>query len=393
MSRIKTRRSRRGHNSRLHRVIDGRELLLEFFDQDFVYEPNPDPRKTAEEFKNTILDAKSFLLGSAPKPGEKVFVGDLDLIMDKSKLFMPYPSCLLRYEQESGSLDERSDETQILVRYAWYTVIGNSHLFAAIVNFPKDREYILGSEGVRCTLGFCFPELSDLYEAYSSEKEFLFDMNAIRLFFKDDEGWEEVSERIAKRGHRSFILEVLTDLADFLITVNSSGNFIAKTYLASENKKPIKFLEPRIQYVIIDKNKKKLALRDRLDDTKKKKGGSYSIKSRVAHNRRGHQRVLRSDYYKNKQGQTVWVKEAWIGPSKWKHGNSIYEIVDLKKELEMENKIEVVKEVKEPEFKAGSYRIADSLPPINGLGRFVPVIDHNAPSLWERLKNWIRRTE
>lgn len=49
----------------------------------------------------------------------------------------------------------------------------------------------------------------------------------------------------------------------------------------------------------------------------------------TAHPRRAHERVLRSPKWGKRQGDTVWVKQAWVGPQEWAHKGVQYRIVDL----------------------------------------------------------------
>lgn len=50
---------------------------------------------------------------------------------------------------------------------------------------------------------------------------------------------------------------------------------------------------------------------------------------RIAHSRRAHFRILRSPKFKNKVGQKIWIKSAWIGPKEWTdRSGQIYKIVE-----------------------------------------------------------------
>ncbi len=48
--------------------------------------------------------------------------------------------------------------------------------------------------------------------------------------------------------------------------------------------------------------------------------------SPIPHDRRGHWRTLRSEIFKNKQGQQVWINPVWIGCSEAQVGNKIYKV-------------------------------------------------------------------
>lgn len=53
--------------------------------------------------------------------------------------------------------------------------------------------------------------------------------------------------------------------------------------------------------------------------------------ARIAHARRAHVRVLRSAKWGAKQGQTVWVRSAWVGPREWRDAASrqVYRVADF----------------------------------------------------------------
>jgi hypothetical protein len=52
--------------------------------------------------------------------------------------------------------------------------------------------------------------------------------------------------------------------------------------------------------------------------------------TRMAHNRRAHQRTLRSERFRYARGKTIWVKATWVGPKEWKDagGRQIYRILE-----------------------------------------------------------------
>lgn len=52
--------------------------------------------------------------------------------------------------------------------------------------------------------------------------------------------------------------------------------------------------------------------------------------TRMAHNRRAHYRLLRSDRFRFAKGQRVFVRSTWVGPKEWKDegGKQIYKILE-----------------------------------------------------------------
>lgn len=47
---------------------------------------------------------------------------------------------------------------------------------------------------------------------------------------------------------------------------------------------------------------------------------------KVGHDRRGHYRTLRSDFYKNRQGEKIWIDPVWVGPQESVIGNRTYRV-------------------------------------------------------------------
>lgn len=45
------------------------------------------------------------------------------------------------------------------------------------------------------------------------------------------------------------------------------------------------------------------------------------------HRRRGHYKTLRSERFKHKRGERVWVRPAWVGPREWVLGGTTYRVV------------------------------------------------------------------
>ncbi len=116
---------------------------------------------------------------------------------------------------------------------------------------------------------------------------------------------------------------LFTSFCWFVREVSSPANFIASVS-PDKRGKSVEWLRSRTHYVLIH--------RQHPANTKEVSHGSQVSEGpgylkRQAHTRRAHARVLRSPRFKNKIGQTIRVKSAWVGPAEWKQNNSIYRLV------------------------------------------------------------------
>jgi hypothetical protein len=82
------------------------------------------------------------------------------------------------------------------------------------------------------------------------------------------------------------------------------------------NTREVKWLQSKEHYVILNSHQavKNCSMPQEKSELKLK---SSDIITRSAHNRRAHTRKLRSPFWKNKIGSTIFVKETWVGPKEW----------------------------------------------------------------------------
>jgi hypothetical protein len=120
--------------------------------------------------------------------------------------------------------------------------------------------------------------------------------------------------------------EIVGMLCWFIREASLPSNFIASV-TPDKKGKPVEWMKARTHYVILHKahpaNSKQVAVGSTVTRS------SESIK-RQAHTRRAHARILRSPRFRNKTGQTIYVKATWVGPSEWKENRSIYRMVPHK---------------------------------------------------------------
>lgn len=84
----------------------------------------------------------------------------------------------------------------------------------------------------------------------------------------------------------------------------------------NQNAKKVQWLQGRKHYVILNNSEaiNKCSMPEEKFELKLK---SSEIITRSAHARRAHTRRLRSPFWKNKIGSTIFVKETWVGPKEW----------------------------------------------------------------------------
>ena len=124
-----------------------------------------------------------------------------------------------------------------------------------------------------------------------------------------------------------YLQAVWTSICWFIREASQPSNFTASV-TPDKKGKSVEWMKARTHYVILHKahpaNSKQVAVGSTVTRS------SESIK-RQAHTRRAHARILRSPRFRNKLGQTIYVKATWVGPSEWKENGSIYRMVPHKK--------------------------------------------------------------
>lgn len=144
---------------------------------------------------------------------------------------------------------------------------------------------------------------------------FLRHKNRVRTYDKTPEDWRDSFE--------DFIMRVACIVNSFIVECSLQSNFVASVE-PKQTGRSVEWVRARTHYVILNHahpaNQKEVKPR-----------GDFSVPSvsikRQAHSRRAHNKVLRHPYFKNKIGQTIRVKAAWVGPSEWEQEGSIYKMV------------------------------------------------------------------
>jgi hypothetical protein len=116
---------------------------------------------------------------------------------------------------------------------------------------------------------------------------------------------------------------ILESLSYFCDIVSSPGNFLVKVK-PSKNAcqgRSVQWVESKSHFVILGREHGKM-----LNNSKKFE--SNGAVTRAMHNRRAHKRLLQAERFKNKRGQSVWVKSSWVGPKEWQGTDKkIYKVV------------------------------------------------------------------
>jgi hypothetical protein len=111
---------------------------------------------------------------------------------------------------------------------------------------------------------------------------------------------------------------------EYLVILNSPDRFLLKCSKAKSNKckpkkkkKMLKRVHERPLYTFLRPKEIREVMMIHRGDTVKN----------VPHERRRHYRTLKSDFYQEKQGQTIIIAAQWIGESEAQVGNHIYKVM------------------------------------------------------------------
>jgi len=120
---------------------------------------------------------------------------------------------------------------------------------------------------------------------------------------------------------------LMKSVAAFNVSAMSPNNHIAVVH-PNQPHRSVEWIKARTHYTLITHGHP-------ANDGKIASGSRVSIDSdeeltRMAHNRRAHQRTLRSERFRYARGKTIWVKATWVGPKEWKDegGRQIYKILE-----------------------------------------------------------------
>jgi hypothetical protein len=107
------------------------------------------------------------------------------------------------------------------------------------------------------------------------------------------------------------------------------GNHVAKVEPGKPGKS-VQWIQAREHYTVINRNhaaNKKGVPRGSMVNQDESKHIT-----RIAHTRRAHDRVLRSDRYKAMRGKTIQISSTWVGPEEWKDSaGQVYRIAKISK--------------------------------------------------------------
>ncbi len=135
--------------------------------------------------------------------------------------------------------------------------------------------------------------------------------------------WMNNSERLRAPILRDQAKAVWTSLCWFIRDVTSPANHIAAVYPKKQGKS-VQWLNSRLHYVLLHRSHP--ANSATVAEGQVVATDDHYLK-RTAHTRRAHARVLRSPRFKNKIGQTIFIRSCWVGPKEWEQSGSIYKLV------------------------------------------------------------------
>jgi len=138
---------------------------------------------------------------------------------------------------------------------------------------------------------------------------------------------EEIERRNLWKACNTYICGLMKSVAAFLVSANSPNNHIVSVHPAQEGRS-VEWVKARTHYTLISHGHP-------ANDAKVTSGTRVAVDrnaelTRMAHNRRAHQRILRSPRFRYARGKTIWVKATWVGPKEWRDqgGRQIYRILE-----------------------------------------------------------------
>ena len=120
---------------------------------------------------------------------------------------------------------------------------------------------------------------------------------------------------------------LLKSIAAFNISANSPSNHVAEV-MPDQPGRSVEWKKARTHYTLITHGHP--ANNTSVSHGSKVAADPTEELTRLAHNRRAHQRTLRAARFRYARGKTIWVKAAWIGPKEWRDegGKQIYRILE-----------------------------------------------------------------
>lgn len=109
------------------------------------------------------------------------------------------------------------------------------------------------------------------------------------------------------------------------------GNHVAKVEPEQRPGKSVQWVQAREHYTVINRNH--AANNKNITHGSTVHQNESSHITRIAHTRRAHDRVLRSEKFKAMRGKTIQIASVWIGPPEWKDtAGQIYRITKISKD-------------------------------------------------------------
>lgn len=112
------------------------------------------------------------------------------------------------------------------------------------------------------------------------------------------------------------VIQAVLQASEYLVEVTQESQ--SKQDIKTMEKKP--WAAPVARRVILLDPAKATEYGHRID-----RGGAHASPS--PHQRRGHWATLKSERYKNKRGQRVWVRPAWVGDKEWIFEGNRYRVL------------------------------------------------------------------
>jgi len=120
---------------------------------------------------------------------------------------------------------------------------------------------------------------------------------------------------------------LIKSVVAFNISANAPNNHIA-TVAPAQPHRSVQWVQARTHYTLISHGHP-------ANNRNVQQGSRVAVDQeaelqRMAHNRRAHQRTLRSERFRYARGKTIWVKATWVGAKEWQDagGKQIYKILE-----------------------------------------------------------------
>lgn len=229
----------------------------------------------------------------------------------------PENSKILQGPDNHGVLSRLAHERVLPFPMVRLSVKPNSEDFR---NGLKSLSFILWQKGD--TLLVLAATNGSLLCAYTIDHACLLSLEFVMLGRRVFRGSEQAQlSAEERRGIEGDVSSFNTSICWFIRESMFSGNFLAQVKPIPKSGTPsqVKWSESQIHHVIVHRH-------DGMNRAAGP-GGGKSGAARMAHTRRAHMRILRSQRWGIRAGRRVFVKSCWVGPPEWKINDSIYKIL------------------------------------------------------------------